>query len=171
MGWGVALLLALVVGLGVWHICSQPRRVFFKAKRNLPAHIAVGENDIEEVSGVTLVPGAVRRKDELLQRLTTAPLQRGAVISELQLYKPSQPLTGWLLFAVPTSATTQPVPGDEMLLMGIKKDAANKVCDKAIALGVIGEKVVIALPPEGADAVKEYLMSDNRLLAVRRLSN
>jgi hypothetical protein len=171
MGWPLLLLLSLLLALGIWYVRKEPPKMFFKARRELPAYVVIGDDDIEEVSGVTRAPGALYNKDDVLHRITTAPVERGAVMSESKLYKPQQQMNGWMLFTLPLEATPAPVAGEKVLLLSSKDGAVVEITDKALALGVSGEKVVVALSPDSAQRAREYLLSGRPLLALRVLAN
>lgn len=171
MGWALLLLLSILLAAGAWHVSREPRKMFFKAKRNLPAYVAIRDDDIEEVYGITHSRGAIYNKDDVLRRITTAPVERGAVMSESNLYKPQQQLNGWLLFTLPLAATPAPVAGEKMLLLGFKDNAMVEITDQALALGTSGERVVVALAPDTAKNAREYLLPGRHLLVARVLPN
>ena len=171
MAWAAVPALLLPAAAGVWLMRGAHRVNVLRAKRDLPAFKFIEEGDVEESRSPSPPTGAVRSRVGALGSVTTSPLRRGALITEMMLLK-ERPAGGqaWLLLAVPSS-TSPPVPGGRVTLLGLKAGAEKPTTlgYDCLAVGAAGEKVVVALSPDTMSEAAAFLQPNCCLLAVSNL--
>lgn len=174
MWWPASAAVLLLFAAGALWMTFAPRRVVVKAKRDVTAFSVLTGDDVEECPGLSPDARHVKSLADALKQVTVVPLKRGEVLSEGMLLRPVQPppdMNGWRVLSVPLGGAPAPVAGEKVLLTTAKEgEAQNKTQSwSVLALGVSGERLVVAAAAADADRIAECLLANRPLLVFREV--
>jgi hypothetical protein len=126
-----------------------------------PAHVVTAAVPQKQAGGM------VTDVSEAVGRVTTQAVPRGAPLRSATLL--ALPADRWLL-TVPISETLPPAVGDAVALLGVRSDAdqASLTIADAVVVAAADQAVLVAVTADEAKAAAPYLVTPNRLVAVRR---
>lgn len=168
-----------------------------QVERDLPAFTTVAPPDVAYATVIwpptryVKPPTDPEKPNPAEGRITTAPLQRGTILTESSAVEVEN---DWRLLRIPSSSTLSPSAGEKVVLLGVKsgssEDAAVHLCTEAVVLGRTekqtaaargaerttsvptasekDEQIMVALPPEDARRAAPYLLGDSRLLILEK---
>jgi SAF domain len=144
-------------------------RCVIQVRRDLPAFTTISRDDLKKAStrATPKSPIPLTEIDQIVGWITTEPLPRGTLLTVSNVRKLPH---NWVLLMVPRPFGLAPRAGDQVALLGMGKGQADVPCtyEPAIAFGLHGEQLVLALPMEQAKKAAPYLLKDRRLLVLRR---
>jgi len=170
MLWVALFLLLPVVAVGLFWMCRSHEPTIVRAIHDLAPYTIVRPEDLEEVAGLTHVSRAVKTKTAAINQITVTPIPRNKILTDAMLYNPGggTQLTGWLV-SVSLGAMPSPAIGEVVKVVTLEQEdrELTTVCDQAIALGVNGDQVILAIPKESVKATAFTLLSKKQILILR----
>lgn len=199
IGFVVVFSIALLTVTGVALMISFDPTLSTKVvqvERDLPAFTTVTTADVTYATVIWPPTRYVKPPTDLKEpnpakgRITTAPLQRGTILTESSAVEVEN---DWRLLSIPSSSTFSPSAGEKVVLLDVKagsEDAGVEFCTEAVALGRTeaqtaaakgaerttsvstanekDEQIMVALPSEDARRAAPYLLGDSRLLILEK---
>jgi hypothetical protein len=168
----VIILLCLVGGV-VWLSRAQPARSpVIQAARDIPAFTLLSSSDLVAATlpAASVLPGTATRSADVIGRLVTVDLKKGATIAASALLSPTVAMQDWLIVSVPISSSLPLKPGERVLLWGVSggDGQALLIADQALVLAAAAGAATVAAPP---DAIRQALgyRAAGRLLLVKQV--
>ena len=141
-----------------------------RAEADLPALTVISTTHVTTAAvPVSQAKGLVTDPAQAVGKVTTQAVAAGAGLNRAALL--ALPADRWLV-SVPISGTLAPAIGDAVALLGVRSDAdqASLTIADAVVVAAADQAVLVAVTPGEAEAASRYLVSPNRLIAVRRFA-
>ncbi len=174
LGAAVTIALALLAVLGVTlmvapDLLAHPAQTtVVRAKADLPALTVISTTHVTTAAvPASQAKGLVTDPAQAVGKVTTQAVAAGAGLKRAALL--ALPSDRWLV-SVPISGTLAPAIGDVVALLGVRSgaDQAGLAIADAVVVAAADQAVLVAVAPGEAEAAAAYLVSPNRLIAVRR---